>query len=913
MLTKFLETDQEELEWQDPVKIAYLSCKDDEYYFNIFRNHLATLHKKISDNLPGAPAGENVETYTKHQLEQVDIIILFLSASFEADPRYRSQEIRAIIKACYEKGTRIWPILAKPYYWEASNFKEYRTFFDKDRAITSASNADEFLRQIVAKIDGEVSQMLSEEWAYKGNAFHRKNQLEEALTAYDNSLFCLPNHPYALLGKWRVLNKKGAFEEAKQYSEKILSYDASIQQKGKDYSWFNSDTAHLMRAYCKARVLLELDKIDEAHEAFQKLCQQLVKPTDRTQRKLFAEVYGGLGDTFSKQGDRVPGDSKMYYDQAIAIFYRANELNPADPAYLYKIGNLYFLLGKRLSSDNYYEESLKIYQQVIDRYPNYVPALVGQGDVYYYLKRFDEALIAYKTALQHDQHNVCAYSGKGYTLLASDDPKEALFAFDKALFLESDNAHCYYGKGQALASLDQYDEAIEAYTKAYDCGIDQSIDFLIHYALTLKALGDIESIRDQEIQVSDYYTKARSCYELALRQGGREKEIYYGMGETYSASKDWSLALIWYEKATSLDPNMAEAYLEMGKAHFELGDDTESFRCFAWAQKYCEDAKSVIDIADIETAYGDAYYRIAKRSDSRVSNEFFKKARLSYDHAIHARKHAIAYLGLGKTFKMLHHDNEAIAALDSALELKPQLSECYAVKADCYYNLGQYSDAYTMYKEATASGFSNISLQKTRGKLLLVMKRYSEAVEVFDDIIKCNDDDVAYAYWNKAIALHGQEMDEEALQSLIIARKIDHSMQRNLQYRNTLWDVYWGFERKLYDSPHDASSHQYKGDILTILEEQPEEAIDAYTKALLYGRISADIYGNRGSSYERIYEYQKAFEDYEEALRINPNVQGIREQRERVIANTIMQTNTVAKTRSGFWQKVVTWLKPFNK
>lgn len=887
-LIEYIEADREDSEPKKLILVTYLRHEDDITSFSSFHRHMSPLrNKKVFDSIIETVAGEDIQEDTKRQIEQSDIIILFLSASLESDVRYNNPGMRATLKACHEKGIRIWPILAKFYHWKGTDFTKYGMF--SDRAIASINNQDEFLGQMVTKIDGEVTQMLSEKWADDGDTFYYRMQLEEASAAYNSSLSNNPECPYALLGKWRVLNKQGYAEEAKRYSERILAYDISLSQAEKDTAWSGSQMPYLMRAHCKALLLLELGRVDAAHEIFRRSCQQLTSSTNRPQRKLFANLYSSLGDTSLRQGNCHPNDFSMYYEQALEAFRRADKLSQDDPSHLCKIGALYLALDKRLPANNYAEESLKIYQQVIDCYPDSTLALVGQGNVHYHLKNFDEALVAYETAVQNDQRNLYAYSGKGYTLLEFNRLEDALSAFEQALLLDDRNASAYYGKGQALALLQQYDEAEDAYVRADRCGIDKSASFLIHYALTLKALGDAENSCGQDTRSSDYYTRAVNYYEDALRRGERKKEIRCRLGEVYFASKSWGLAIISYELAILLDPQMAEAHVGLGKTHIELEEDAKAIECFKKAQACCEDARLTKDMFSIETACGAAYYLIAKRSDPKEYHKLLEEARLSYERATRIRADGIAYLGLGKTYNLMRYDKEAIAALDTALKLMPQLSECYLIKGLCYHNLGQYSDACTMYEAARDAGFKENSLQKAWGIVLLTMNRYAEAVEVFDDVIKYYDNDVVYAYLDKGFALHRQEMDGEAVQSFINAYKIDCSIQWDSQYRSVLRETYYSLRRRLHDNPRDAASYWSIGCILMILNEQIEEAIQAYTLALDYGRISADVHIQRGDCYERIYEYQKALEDYDEALRIRPGAQRAYELREQVKAKLELQ------------------------
>lgn len=894
-----------ELERPKCIKITYLYHPFDANAYETLQKYLVGLTRAgLIEELLDSRAGANVQEKMEFRLKEAQVIILLISSNFDADDSYSGTEMVAYVEQCAEKGANIWPIIVKSVYWKTSAFRKHEIFFGDDKPITSYQYQDDAYTRITEKIDREVTQMLSEEWVQDGDKYRHQMRLEEALMAYNKSLYYTPDYPPALLGKGHTFCKQNKPEDALQQYERILSQGMSIQQRGKDTSPSNSQRAYLMHAYCKGRTFLELGRVSEARTAFQEVYQRIASPMNGTQRKLCAEAYCGEGDTFLKQGHQA-SDFSTYYDQALTAYHKAREFNLENPTYLAMIGGAYIALGNRSQSNDCYEKALEIYKQTINCYPHYAPAFVGQGNVHYLSHRLNEALCAYEMAIQFDPYEAHAYGGKGYALLATKNLQGALSAFEQALVLEHSNAHYQYGKGRVLALLGLHQEALETYENACNYGLRQSADFLVHYAITLMALGDAECTYGQHAQAACYYTKALDSYQHALIGGGNEKDICYGFGKIHFAQKNWNAALIWYNRAVSRAPYMAEAYLEEGKTYVELENDKEAFDCFISARKYCQHAESMIDEADIETAYGDAYCRIAERSNPKNYYELLGRARDSYEKATCIREHTMAYIGLGKVCAALHYDKEAIDALGRALELKPQLAECYYIKGNCYYELGQPSEAYDMYKTAIASGFNNVSLQKALGRVLLLMKRYQEAVEVFNDIIEHTREEAGYAYYHRGIALHGLGTNEDALRSFRKAHDIDPSICWQSQYRNILQDIYFFFTRKLFNKSQEASTYKCKGDALLLLGERTEEAVGAYTMAIAYGDISADTYCCRGLAYERLHDYQSSLNDYSEALCIDPGNQWA-QQRKEYVASMIIQL------RRGLLKRFASWLTTFS-
>jgi tetratricopeptide (TPR) repeat protein len=60
-------------------------------------------------------------------------------------------------------------------------------------------------------------------------------------------------------------------------------------------------------------------------------------------------------------------------------------------------------------------------------------------------------------------------------------------------------------------------------------------------------------------------------------------------------------------------------------------------------------------------------------------------------------------------------------------------------------------------------------------------------------------------------------------------------------------------------------------------------------------------------------EYQEALENYDKALKIDPDLQWIRKEREQIVVNMTKQAGTVPQARGGFWQNTMPRLKFFSK
>jgi tetratricopeptide (TPR) repeat protein len=867
--TDFLETggDRESAYLvQKRIKIAYLYHSMDEQIFRTFYKHLAVLRRsKIADEETEPLAGATIVKDIRARFEKARIIILLLSINVEDDPHYSSPEIVTLVRECAEKGIHIWPIIARPYLWRESIFREHDIFFGgpKDKeAITVYNPQEDAHRRIIERIDCEVTFMLAEEWAQEGNICYRHLNLKMAMQAYAKSFECVADYPPALLGMWRTFRKMGELEKAQQVYHQLFSQSGSVQQNRKELSSAECLLVPL-RFLCQGRVLLELEKIGEAMAAFQKVREHIPSLPDRCrQNNVYAEVCCCEGDIFLWQGQRA-SHLEDHYDQAISAYHKAQELNPRSVSYLIQMAKTYIIKGFFSQTNDSFEQALKIYQRLLHQDAD--TASVSKEKPSNCLYDLNEVVILYATRLKDNGCDIDLSGERGCIFLALKHAREALQAFESALLWEDNNPCYHYGKGQALALLERYPEALESYQRACDCGLYQSASFLIHKGSVLLSLKQ--------------YKAAHEAYQQALHQGGDKSECYLNLGRIVCAIRNWGQAVTYYyANAIYFAPQRAMPYLERGRAYVKLGKYMEASRDFEHALALCQNTTSDVDVADIKAAYGDAWKHSSEHTDALDRDYQLEQAYAYYIDAIGRRKHARTYISLGKVCAKLERFTEAISAFEQALSLTSQLpAKGYFVKGQCHYALKQYSEAYAMYKAAVVADPDTLDYLAALANISLELRQYREAMKIFDDIIKNNSDAkdtdaLAYAYCGKGMILHDQGMHEKAVQYFLLADMLDPSRCSQSPCKRVLEDINFSLERRICANEQSASIYVCRAHALMLLKEN-YEALNAYTLAIEFGAKSAYTYYYRGKVYYRLGCSVKASSDYSEALRIDPNFQ----------------------------------------
>jgi tetratricopeptide (TPR) repeat protein len=146
------------------------------------------------------------------------------------------------------------------------------------------------------------------------------------------------------------------------------------------------------------------------------------------------------------------------YEEALETYGEALRLGPDAAAYSGK--------GKALNSLKRYDEALTAYKQAIRLDFNYAPTYEGKGTALTNLKRYSEALTAFKQAIRLNPVYAPSYNGRGDTFYALYRYDEALTAYEEAIRLDADNAEYHNSKGYALSRLKRYKVVLAVFEKA---------------------------------------------------------------------------------------------------------------------------------------------------------------------------------------------------------------------------------------------------------------------------------------------------------------------------------------------------------------------------------------------------------------------------------------------------------------
>jgi tetratricopeptide (TPR) repeat protein len=388
-------------------------------------------------------------------------------------------------------------------------------------------------------------------YSKRGDVLCKLNRDGEAFAAYERAICLNPMEAVAYKGIGEILYKQ------KQYEQSLIAYEKAIEID-------SYDATALMR---KGDILCKLGHLDEADFAYRRSGEQFYEqdhyeealdvydkalnrhPDDpllhrgrgNTLRQMErfdeAEIsYKRSGDLFYEQG---------HYEEANADYMLGLTLSPSNALILARIGGTLYQLGSakeaeffyKCSGDLFYKQgqlqrAIDVYDEAINLGSNDYLIYISKGDALMYLRRNQEALIAYEKAIQ------IMVGGVHISLKAYDG---ALAVCEKAIQLDPHNFIAYVRREQTWSRLGFIDKRTFPYTSS-----------------------------GNDIYVQSQYQRTLAVYDKAINQASNDYLIQLCEGQDLEERGCDQEALIAYEKAIQLDPTNIVAYLKKGHLHVSL-------------------------------------------------------------------------------------------------------------------------------------------------------------------------------------------------------------------------------------------------------------------------------------------------------------------------------------------------------
>jgi|ERR1051325_8626267 tetratricopeptide (TPR) repeat protein len=308
------------------------------------------------------------------------------------------------------------------------------------------------------------------------------------------------------------------------------------------------------------------------------------------------------------------------------------------------------------------------------------------------------------------------------------------------------------------------------------------------------------------------YDKAIEKLTAAGKMKDADAEIFYALGDSYAAKKQWQPAIDAYENAKKVNEPMASFgnYFNLGLAYEETKNLTNALTAYRAANaRKANDSDTLTHLGDVSSRlsqwqFAVDYYEQAFKVDPNIKDPdvFFNwgiayvNKSLNFEAALPQFKRAIdlnvdnvseAYFHLGESYYRTNRLPEAIDAFQKQLTKKSDdyyafraysmLGEIYfglrdkpaavdafknAVRIDnqsdrdwdhlgtAYINMNDYQEAAAAHRQAVALAPNNADYQLNLAKAYYYAKSYPDALEVLGKVIQLKPN-MAEAYYYQGL------------------------------------------------------------------------------------------------------------------------------------------------------------------
>jgi tetratricopeptide (TPR) repeat protein/S1-C subfamily serine protease len=242
-----------------------------------------------------------------------------------------------------------------------------------------------------------------------------------------------------------------------------------------------------------------------------------------------------------------------------------------------------------------------------------------------------------------------------------------------------------------------------------------------------------------------------------------------------------------------------------------------------------------------------------------------------------SKTNAIAWLNYGNQLWRLHRHQEAIAALDRAIQLKPDFDRAYHAKGLAFYTQYDWQQALVAFERATQINPLNAESWRMQTEILFILQKYPEALAASNKAIELNPTD-SVVLMQRGIILMSLNRTSEAVKALTQSIDIQpnpwsYTMRGSLlmalkDRQGSLVDL----KRALELDPNFLLAYMSLGSVYIGLGEH-KNAIATFDKAVA---ITSDLSSGsmlegsmllfRGLAIAQSGDYQRAIDDYDRAI-----------------------------------------------
>ncbi len=468
----------------------------------------------------------------------------------------------------------------------------------------------------------------------------------------------------------------------------------------------------------------------------------------------------------------------------------------------------YHLMGLALMEMKDYENAIAGFSAALQRNPNALGSLLGQGQAYFEIKEFRLAADTLTQALNLDNKQFAALYWRGRARAEQRDYQAAIEDLQEAVSVNRNSREAFTALGKTQALLGDAESALASLDRAV------KLDAAASQGEQKSTYAECYFERGKLYASIGMLDKSAADLATAVDRDGKNKEYLMTLGALRTQ----------------------QAIVDREPSNFTLA--VEAFNRAAAVPKTPEEEKE--DVSPY-VALANTYVEQGNmEADKNAATEYYRQAVEQANKALGIEpKASIAFYQRGVAQRMLENYDAAVASLSEAVRLSPSLGQAYYRRGIIWYHRGDYRLAGQDFDDALRADPTNARYLVWRGLAFARQEKFIDAIDSYSAALRTNPLS-SRAYHNRALAYVAIGEHEKALSD---------------------------FNQAIRINTRDQEAFYRRGVVLSQMGEDDKALVSLSTAIELKADFAAAL-SARGRIYERSGDAKKAAADFAAAKKV---------------------------------------------
>ena len=313
------------------------------------------------------------------------------------------------------------------------------------------------------------------------------------------------------------------------------------------------------------------------------------------------------------------------YEEAMEVLRSAYKVSSESD-----LSDILLAKSSLLEDQEKFAEAFYVLKRIILKYPNNKEAknricfLVELAD------KYEESIEIYEGILDNDPYSSETWYNLGTAYFELEKYKQSSEAYEYAFITDPTFEMAYFDAAETYTLTQDFHKALSIYHEAIATFGEQASTYI--------SMGSCYIMQNDPFNAKEYILKG-----LALDPN--YAEAYYLLGKCHAAESDWPQALACFLKALNIDEMNVDYYTSVGEAHFQLDNDELAISYFTKANElapsdatgWVHHISSLLHLGNIPAAYNVVCAAKKEISSTEVDYmEFVTLLKLGYrEEALH--------------------------------------------------------------------------------------------------------------------------------------------------------------------------------------------------------------------------------------------------------------------------------------